>query len=82
MSVTRGQFLRSLGATVGNGALSAGVAAATHLLSTATGKRLMTSGQASPAPAKPVEFLHHGPTEGNKIALTFDDGPTPGVTDS
>jgi len=26
-------------------------------------------------------FIESGPTDGNRIALTFDDGPTPGVTE-
>jgi peptidoglycan/xylan/chitin deacetylase (PgdA/CDA1 family) len=42
---------------------------------------------ATPAPItgeKPESFdpfIHSGSSEGNRIALTFDDGPTPGVTD-
>ncbi|MGD9896966.1 MAG: polysaccharide deacetylase family protein [Candidatus Methylacidiphilaceae bacterium] len=28
-----------------------------------------------------VRFVHHGPGLGRRIAVTFDDGPTPGVTE-
>jgi peptidoglycan/xylan/chitin deacetylase (PgdA/CDA1 family) len=45
------------------------------------------SANASAASSKPetakaarIEFIRRGPTEGNRVALTFDDGPTPGVT--
>jgi peptidoglycan/xylan/chitin deacetylase (PgdA/CDA1 family) len=45
-----------------------------------------SAGAPPTAPQAPVEapephFLEHGPTEGNRIALTFDDGPTPGITE-
>jgi len=28
-----------------------------------------------------IEFIMSGPPDGNRVALTFDDGPTPGVTE-
>ncbi len=33
------------------------------------------------SPPEPDPFNTRGPSEGNRIALTFDDGPAPGVTD-
>ena len=82
MSVTRAQFLKSLGASAGNAALGVGLTAAAKVLGATVAAR-----PAAPAASKaPVEtsglpFLESGPPEGNRIALTFDDGPTPGVTE-
>ena len=68
--------------------LGSGVAATAQRV---LGKMAAASG-ASEAPAAPtapetagvdspkLEFINSGPTEGNRVALTFDDGPTPGVT--
>lgn len=38
---------------------------------------------AEPLPPKPdkAHFVYNGPGFGNRIALTYDDGPTPGITD-
>jgi len=88
MSVTRGTFLKELGKSIPGMVLGSGVATAAHKL---LGKMAAASGATefpAPAPtvaAKPegtkVEFITSGPPDGNRIALTFDDGPTPGVTD-
>lgn len=89
MSVTRGAFLKSLGKSLPGMVLGSGTVAAQKLFA----KMAAVSGQPETPPAKiaaappaqvnpaPVEFIDHGPADSNRIALTFDDGPTPGVTD-
>lgn len=82
MAVTRAQFLKSLGASAGNAALGAGLTVAAKVL----GATIATKLPAPTATKAPVEtpvpsFLESGPLEGNRIALTFDDGPTPGITE-
>ena len=81
MSITRGDFLRSLGKSLPGMVASTGVATAAEAL-------IRRVAQATPAPApepvKPaaiVPFFERGPAEGKRIALTFDDGPVPGVTE-
>lgn len=87
--VTRGKFLRSLGSSMTGMALGT-VGAAAHALATRFAATVPQGATAhSPsggagAQAKnlaPDPFVNCGPAEGNRIALTFDDGPTPGVTD-
>jgi peptidoglycan/xylan/chitin deacetylase (PgdA/CDA1 family) len=86
MSVTRGEFLKSLGKSLPGMVLGSGAVAAQKLLSklaAASGEPLMTplpEPRTYPRPAA-MEILTCGPAAGNRIALTFDDGPTPGVTD-
>jgi len=66
--------------------LGSGVASAAHALM----KKVAAVSAEAPSPGAaavvkqkiaPVDFIKSGPGEGNRIALTFDDGPTPGVTD-
>ena len=87
MSVSRGKFLKSLGKSIPGMVLGGGIAGAAQTL---LGKMAAVSGvKEAPAPlAKPViakdtkfDFIRSGPPDGNRVALTFDDGPTPGVTD-
>jgi peptidoglycan/xylan/chitin deacetylase (PgdA/CDA1 family) len=84
MSVSRGKFLKSLGKSIPGMMLGGGVATAAQ---TFLGKMAAASG-ATEVPAQPelatavkVDFITSGPPDGNRIALTFDDGPTPGVTE-
>ena len=88
--VTRGKFLRSLGSSVTGMALGSGVGMAAQVLAKKMAAVLAEETTASPvvgveekmksaSDANP--FIHSGPIEGNRIAFTFDDGPTPGVTD-
>ncbi|MCE0498432.1 MAG: polysaccharide deacetylase family protein [Methylacidiphilales bacterium] len=82
MAVTRAQFLKSLGASAGNAALGVGLTAAAKVL----GATVASNPAARASSKTPVEepgppFLESGPSEGNRIALTFDDGPTPGITE-
>jgi peptidoglycan/xylan/chitin deacetylase (PgdA/CDA1 family) len=87
MSVTRGDFLKQLGKSLPGMVLGSGVAVAAQKV---LGKVVAASG-AMEGPAAPltpqgmpqaeIEFIKHGPLDRNQIALTFDDGPTPGVTD-
>jgi peptidoglycan/xylan/chitin deacetylase (PgdA/CDA1 family) len=86
MSITRGEFLRSLGKSLPGMMASTGVATAAHPIF----KRVAQAGAPEqPAnlmtPTKPadtrVPFLHQGPAGSTAIALTFDDGPVPGVTE-
>jgi peptidoglycan/xylan/chitin deacetylase (PgdA/CDA1 family) len=90
VSVTRGDFLKQLGKSLPGMVLGSGAAVAAQKL---LGKMAAVSGASSlaeipavatkSAPAQDVriEFIKSGPTTGIRIALTFDDGPTPGVTD-
>jgi len=82
MSVSRAQFLKSLGASVTGLAVGSGIASAAQAL---VGKMASTPATAAPVVAAPevnnVHFIGSGPSAGNRIAITFDDGPTPGVTD-
>jgi peptidoglycan/xylan/chitin deacetylase (PgdA/CDA1 family) len=66
-------------------ALGTGIGLAAQALAT----KLAATLPETPTPVPPADktdqsfdpFVYSGPTEGNRIALTFDDGPTPGVTD-
>jgi peptidoglycan/xylan/chitin deacetylase (PgdA/CDA1 family) len=92
MSITRGEFLKSLRKSIPGMVLGSGVATAAHKL---LGKMAAASGATEiPSPTAAanlkvaeiaqdakIEFIKSGPTDGQRIALTFDDGPTPGVTD-
>lgn len=90
MSVSRGEFLKSLGKSLPGMVLGSGVATAARTL---LGKMAAASGTteasvstlepetAKLATAAKIDFIKSGPADGNRIALTFDDGPTPGVTE-
>jgi peptidoglycan-N-acetylglucosamine deacetylase len=87
MSVTRGTFLKSLGKSLPGMVLGSGVGAAAQKL---LGKLAAVPGmpgshetiaQRDAIQQALADVVHHGPAEGNRVALTFDDGPTPGVTD-
>ena len=86
--VSRGKFLRSLSSSVTGMALGTGVGVVAQALAT----KLAAVLPPEPAPATPPgqtpevvlvvdPFINLGSTEGKRIALTFDDGPVPGVTD-
>ncbi len=82
--VSRGTFLRSFGKSVTGMALGTGVATAAQALANRLAAVSPADGETAPEqklPASPDPFIYNGPTNGNQIALTFDDGPTPGVTD-
>ena len=87
MSVTRGEFLKSLGKSLPGMVFGTGAVAAQKLLTkmaAASGETVppSVSAPASSTATKPaLEIIQHGPAAGNRIALTFDDGPTLGVTD-
>ncbi|HEV3270812.1 MAG TPA: polysaccharide deacetylase family protein [Candidatus Methylacidiphilales bacterium] len=92
MSITRGEFLKSLKKSIPGMVLGGGVATAAQKV---LGKMAAASGapvaKQIPSPAAAanpeiaqdakIEFITSGPPDGNRIALTFDDGPTPGVTE-
>jgi peptidoglycan/xylan/chitin deacetylase (PgdA/CDA1 family) len=93
MSVTRGKFLKELGRSLPGMILGSGIAGAAQKV---LGKVAVSNAMEGPNPseiklaqvAKTVDapsaenkFVESGPTTGNRIAFTFDDGPTPGVTD-
>lgn len=88
MSVSRGKFLKSLGQSIPGMVLGAGVGIAAEKLlarvAAASGEPIESTQAAPPvasATSEPIEFISEGPVAGNRIALTFDDGPTLGVTD-
>jgi peptidoglycan-N-acetylglucosamine deacetylase len=87
MPVSRGEFLKQLGKSIPGMVLGGGVAGAAHKI---LSKIAAVSGEMKPLPVvekkvvaqeAKIEFIKSGPTTGNRIALTFDDGPSPGVTD-
>jgi peptidoglycan/xylan/chitin deacetylase (PgdA/CDA1 family) len=90
MSVSRGTFLKALGKSIPGMVLGGGVATAAQTLlrkmAAASGATEFPAPAAKPEIAKnaksaKVDFIRSGPPDGNRVALTFDDGPTPGVTD-
>lgn len=91
MSVTRGKFLKELGKSLPGMVLGGGVAAAAHkvlgkiaAVSAAGNSANHGAVEKTPLPAANEatgEFIMNGPATANRIALTFDDGPEPGVTD-
>ena len=94
MSISRGEFLKSLGKSIPGLVLNSGAATAAHRLlakmsaASGTPPNLQTSAKPRQTipPAETVtcdEFGHiqTGPAQENRVALTFDDGPNPGVTD-
>jgi peptidoglycan/xylan/chitin deacetylase (PgdA/CDA1 family) len=82
MSVSRVQFLKSLGTSLGGLALGTGIASAAQaLVGAQAGVGLATPPVPPASENNNVHFISSGPDDGNRIAITFDDGPTPGVTD-
>ncbi|MDR0534354.1 MAG: polysaccharide deacetylase family protein [Verrucomicrobiales bacterium] len=91
--MTRSEFLKIMAA----GALGAGVlsrlasralaqpAGETAVSGSAVGNAATQPWQPVPVlqaePPSPTRFASSGPGLGNRIAITFDDGPTPGVTE-
>lgn len=84
MHISRAKFLRSLGSSV------AGMALGTGLVSAAESalKAVASATPATPTPplltgeeVKNVHFIGSSNGFGNRISITFDDGPTPGVTE-
>jgi peptidoglycan/xylan/chitin deacetylase (PgdA/CDA1 family) len=84
MSITRGEFLRSLGKSLPGMVASTGVATAAQALFKRVAQA-MPPEQPVVAPSRHgeevVSFLEHGPADTTAVALTFDDGPVPGVTE-
>jgi len=84
MPVSRAQFLKSLGGSVAGLVTGTGLAVAAQALA----RRVALPREARPAPV-PAEtpilpilpFITCGSSEANWVAITFDDGPTPGVTE-
>jgi peptidoglycan/xylan/chitin deacetylase (PgdA/CDA1 family) len=87
MSVTRGDFLKQLGKSLPGMVLGSGVAvAAQKVLGKVAAVSGAMDGPTAPVtsqltPSAEIEFIKHGPLDRHQIALTFDDGPTPGVTE-
>lgn len=82
--LSRGKFLRSLGSSLTGAALGTGVATAAQLLAGRVAS-VVAERTAPPVPNEKkraeIPWIKTGPSEGKRIALTFDDGPTPGVTE-
>lgn len=83
MSITRGEFLRSLGKSLPGMVASSGMATAAHALIRRVAQAApLDELPAAPKPGEPpVPYLQKGPDSSSAIALTFDDGPAPGVTE-
>jgi peptidoglycan/xylan/chitin deacetylase (PgdA/CDA1 family) len=82
VSITRGQFLRSLSKSLPGLVASTGVATAAEAIF----RRVAQAGPPEPKapnpPADaPVAFLHQVQTTERAVAFTFDDGPAPGITE-
>ena len=77
--ITRANFLKTLGASVAGLSLASPLAkaaeAAVQKVAAVPGAPVATS-----AAGSEVHFIGSGSGFGNRIAITFDDGPTPGVT--
>lgn len=78
MSITRGQFLRSLGKSLPGFVASTGVATAAEAVFR---RAMQASPPMTPLPADRVPFLHQVRTDERIIALTFNGGPVPGITE-
>ena len=78
MSITRGQFLRSLGKSLPGLVASTGVATAAEAIFRRVAQ---ASPPMTPLPADRVPFLHQVSTNDRIIALTFSGGPVPGITE-
>ncbi len=83
MDLSRRVFLRKLG-LLGAGLATPSLGWALDMTArVAPPAGAETVRRAAPAGAAPagVHFVNHGPGLGRRIAVTFDDGPTPGVTE-
>jgi peptidoglycan/xylan/chitin deacetylase (PgdA/CDA1 family) len=78
MSITRGQFLRSLGKSLPGFVASTGVATAAEAIFR---RAMQASPPMTPLPPGRVSFLHQVQTNERVVALTFNDGPVPGITE-
>ncbi len=78
MSITRGQFLRSLGKSLPGLVASTGVATAAEAIFRRVAQ---ASPPMTPLPIERIPFLHKVQTEEHVIALTFNDGPVSGITE-
>jgi peptidoglycan/xylan/chitin deacetylase (PgdA/CDA1 family) len=88
MSLSRGDFLKQLGKSIPGMVFNSGAVGAAHKLlgkmAAASGENVMSP---LPVPQRPrfesdrFGHINGGPVQGNRIALTFDDGPNAGVTD-
>jgi peptidoglycan/xylan/chitin deacetylase (PgdA/CDA1 family) len=85
MSITRGEFLRSLGKSLPGLVASTGVATAAETFFRRIAQAADTPSSSPPRAPKPahetIPFLRYGPADSTGVALTFDDGPTPGITE-
>jgi len=82
MSISRAQFLKSFGASMAGLAAGSGIASAAQVLANKVASVTPAgTAAASGAAGAPVHFIGEGNGFGNRIAISFDDGPTPGVTE-
>lgn len=88
--MTRSEFLKLLGGSVaamaGGATITRALGQATNSVSTNLPTATSTSTTAvemagAHAYEVPPHFVSHGPGLGRRIALTFDDGPNPGITE-
>jgi peptidoglycan/xylan/chitin deacetylase (PgdA/CDA1 family) len=78
MSLTRGEFIK----TVGRSALGFTLLSPVCRLLAQTESTNYLEEAKSPIPKElSAMYVNHGPGFGRRIAITFDDGPTPGVTE-
>jgi peptidoglycan-N-acetylglucosamine deacetylase len=87
MSVSRDKFLKSLGKSLPGIVLGSGMAKAAQTILSKVAA--VTDTDPSP-PSSPknekneiakIDFIRNGSRVSNRIALTFDDGPNPGITE-
>lgn len=82
MDISRGQFLRKLGVSMAGAALGTGLMQSAAQAVEIRRATPVGAGAPKPDPSnQKVTWLNSGPGFGNRVSLTFDDGPTPGITD-
>jgi peptidoglycan/xylan/chitin deacetylase (PgdA/CDA1 family) len=81
MSITRGQFLRSLSKSLPGLVASTGVATAAEAIFRRVAQAVPPEPALPRPPGETVPFLRQVPTGERVVALTFDDGPQPGITE-
>ena len=81
MSITRGQFLRSLSKSLPGLVASTGVATAAEAIFRRVAQAVPPEPSTIRRPEAPVPFLRQVQTPERAVAFTFDGGPAPGFTE-
>ncbi|MEM6884903.1 MAG: polysaccharide deacetylase family protein [Verrucomicrobiota bacterium] len=79
--ISRSQFIKLLGTGVGLAAAGARSWANESAELTPGTPETLPVAETLPPKSTKAHFVYNGPGFGNRIALTYDDGPTPGITE-